>query len=66
VAAGVKAAATHPCELQNFSSEVLQHRGDIDGRLGTYAHLVLCVLLEEALDTTARELRGRVSMCTVR
>lgn len=64
--AGVKAAATHPCELQNFSSQVLEHRGDIDGRLGAYAHLVLCVLLEEALDTTARELEGRISMCIAR
>ena len=50
--------ATHSCKLKNFGCQVFEHGCDIDGSLGADAHLVLGVLLEEALDTTARELRG--------
>jgi hypothetical protein len=50
---------TYSCELENFGSEVLKHGGHIHGRLGADAHLVLCVLLEETLDTTAWELWER-------
>lgn len=52
---------TYACELEDFSSQVLENGGDIDGSLGTNAHLVLGVLLEETLDTTAGELAGDVS-----
>lgn len=51
---------TYSCELENFSSQVFEHGCDIDGSLGTYAHLVLGVLLQETLDTSARELSGEM------
>lgn len=47
---------THSCQLENFSGKILQNGGDIDGGLGTNTHLVLGILLQETLDTTAREL----------
>jgi hypothetical protein len=47
---------THSCELENFSGEVFEDGGDIDGGLGSYAHLVLGVVLQETLDTAAGEL----------
>ena len=47
---------TYSCQLENFGCEVLKHCCDIDGCLGADAHLVLGVVLEETLDTTAREL----------
>lgn len=53
---------TYACKLEDFSSEVLKNGGDIDGGLGTNAHLVLSVLLQETLDTTARELRDITSV----
>ena len=49
---------TYACELENFSCEVLEDGGNVDGRLGADTHLVLRVLLQEALDTTAGELEG--------
>jgi hypothetical protein len=52
---------THACELEDLSGQVLENGGDIDGSLGTNAHLVLGVLLEETLDTTAGELFRHVS-----
>jgi hypothetical protein len=47
---------THSCELENFSSEVFEDGGDIDCGLGSHAHLVLGVVLQETLNTTARKL----------
>jgi hypothetical protein len=47
---------THACKLQDFGCQVLKYGSNIDGSLGAHAHLVLSVLLQEALDTTAREL----------
>ena len=47
---------THSCKLENFSSQIFKDCGDIDGCLGSNAHLVLSVVLEETLDTTAWEL----------
>jgi hypothetical protein len=47
---------THPCQLKNLGGEVFENGCDIDGCLGTDAHLVLGVLLQKTLDTTAREL----------
>jgi hypothetical protein len=51
---------THSCELENFSSQVFENSGNVDGSLGSHAHLVLGVVLQETLDTTARELRKKV------
>jgi len=48
---------THSCQFKNFGREVLENCGDIDCCLGSYAHLVLGVVLEETLDTAARELK---------
>lgn len=47
---------THSCELEDFGGEVLEDGGNVDGSLGSNAHLVLGVILEEALNTTAWEL----------
>lgn len=49
------------CKLEDFSSQVLENGCDIDGSLGTNAHLVLGVLLEETLNTAARELKAGAS-----
>lgn len=51
-----KLSGTYACQLENFSGEVFQHSGNVDGGLGSYAHLVLGVVLEETLDTTAGKL----------
>lgn len=50
---------THSCELENFSSQVLEDSGNVDGSLGSNAHFVLGVVLQETLDTTAGELEER-------
>ena len=47
---------TYACKFENFSGQILEDSSDIDSSLGADAHLVLGVLLEETLDTTAREL----------
>lgn len=47
---------THACQLEDFGSQVLENCCNIDGCLGANAHLVLGVLLQETLDTTAGEL----------
>ena len=47
---------THSCELENFSSQVFENGCNIDSCLGTNAHLVLGVVLQETLDTTAGKL----------
>jgi hypothetical protein len=49
------------CELEDLSGQVLENGGDIDGSLGTNTHLVLGVLLEETLDTTAGKLETSAS-----
>jgi hypothetical protein len=52
---------THTCELENFSGEVFKNCGNVDGSLGAHAHLVLGVVLQETLDTTAGELENKLS-----
>jgi hypothetical protein len=47
---------TYSCQLEDFGCEVLENGGHVDGGLGADAHLVLGVVLEETLDTTAGEL----------
>jgi hypothetical protein len=54
---------THSCKLEDFSSQVFEDSRHVNCRLGAYSHLVLCVVLQETLDTTARELKWHVSMC---
>lgn len=49
---------THSCQLENFSSEILKNGGDVYSGFGTNAHLVLGVVLQETLDTTAGELEA--------
>lgn len=54
---------THSCEFENFGGEIFQDGCHVDGGFGSDAHLVLGVVLQETLDTTARELlRWYVSM----
>jgi hypothetical protein len=48
---------TYACELQNFGREILQHGCNVYSCFGANAHLVLCVLLQETLDTAAWELK---------
>ncbi len=36
---------TYSCKLENLGSQVFEYGCDIDGSLGTNAHLVLSVLL---------------------
>lgn len=47
---------THSGELENFGGEVFKDGSHVDGGLGSDTHLVLGVVLEEALDTSAWEL----------
>ena len=51
---------THSCEFENFSGQVFENCCDIDRCLGSNAHLVLGVVLQEALDTAARKLNKRL------
>jgi hypothetical protein len=48
---------THSCKLENFSSKILEDCCNVYGCLGSHAHLVLGVVLQETLDTTARKLQ---------
>lgn len=48
--------STHSGELEDFGGEVLKNGGHVDGGLGSDTHLVLGVVLEEALNTSAWEL----------
>ena len=43
-------------ELEDFGGEIFEDGGNVDGSFGAHAHLVLGLRLQEALDTTAREL----------
>lgn len=52
---------THACELKDFGSQIFENGCNIDGSLSTNAHLVLCVLLQETLNTATGELRRSVS-----
>jgi hypothetical protein len=47
---------THSCELEDFGGEIFEDGGNVNSCLGSNSHLVLCVVLQEALDTTAGEL----------
>lgn len=51
---------THSCELEDFSGQVFEDSGNIDGSLGSNTHLILGVVLQETLDTTAGELENWV------
>jgi len=44
------------CKLEDFGSQIFEDCSHIDGSLGPNAHLVLGIVLEETLDTTAGEL----------
>lgn len=44
------------CQFENFGGKILQNSSDIDSSFGSDAHLVLCIVLQETLDATAREL----------
>ena len=46
---------THSSELKDFSGQIFEDGGNVDGSLGSNAHLVLGVVLQETLDTTAWE-----------
>jgi hypothetical protein len=50
---------THSCKLENFGGQVFEDGGNVDGSLGSNAHLILGVVLQETLDTTAGELEYR-------
>jgi hypothetical protein len=52
---------TYACELEDFSSQVLENSSNVDSSLGADTHLVLGVCLEETLDTTAGELEAGFS-----
>jgi len=45
------------CKLEDFSGQVFENGGNVDCSLGTNAHLILGVVLQETLDTTAGELK---------
>lgn len=45
------------CELEDFSGQVFEDGGYVDSSLGSNAHLILGVVLQETLDTTTRELK---------
>jgi len=53
---------THSCEFEDFSGQVLEDGGHVNCSLGSNSHLVLGVVLEETLDTTAGELELQVSI----
>ena len=58
---------THSCELENFSSQVLEDSCNVDCSFCADAHLVLGVVLQETLDTTAGKLDELlVSMVKIR
>jgi hypothetical protein len=56
---------THSCELEDFGGQVFEDGGNVDGSLGPNAHLILGVVLQETLDTTAGELTKKVSLADV-
>ncbi len=62
VGRGDRREETYARKFKDLGSEIFQHGRDIDCCLGADAHLVLSVLLEEALDTTTGELGQRSTL----
>jgi hypothetical protein len=54
---GTADAMTHSGKFEDFGGEIFEDGRDVDCGLGSNAHLVLGVVLQEALDTTAGELQ---------
>lgn len=52
----IRKGMTHSCEFEDFSGQVFEDSSHVNSSLGSYTHLVLSVVLEETLDTTAGEL----------
>lgn len=48
---------THPGKFEDFRSEIFEDGRNVDCGLGSHAHLVLGVVLQETLDTTTGELQ---------
>ncbi len=55
---GRRERETYARKLEDFGGEILENSSNVDGCLGADAHLVLAVVLQESLDTTAGELGG--------
>jgi hypothetical protein len=49
-------AVTHSCKFEDFSGEIFEDGRNINSCLGSNSHLVLGVVLQETLDTTAGKL----------
>jgi hypothetical protein len=50
-------STTYSCKFKNFGGEVFEDSRDVHGCFSSHAHLVLGVVLQETLDTTAGELQ---------
>jgi hypothetical protein len=48
---------THSCKLENLCGKIFEDSSNVYGSLGSNAHLILSVVLQETLDATARELK---------
>jgi len=55
-----KLEMTHSCKLEDFSCQVFEDSCNVDCSLGSNAHLILGVVLQETLDTTAGELEKEI------
>jgi len=53
------------CKLKNFGSQVFEDSSNIDSSLGSNSHLVLGVVLQETLDTTAGKLKTSLARMTL-
>jgi hypothetical protein len=51
---------THSCEFKNFSGQVFENSSYINSCLGSDAHLILGIVLQEPLDTSTRKLGDTV------
>lgn len=60
-----RTGTAYTSEFKNFCGEILEDCGHVYGSFGTDTHLVLGVVLQETLDTTAWELCGIQSQCIV-
>jgi hypothetical protein len=47
----------HSCKLENLCGKIFEDSSNVYGSLGSNAHLILSVVLQETLDATARELK---------
>lgn len=47
---------THSCKFENFGGEIFENSGNVNGGLRSNSHLILRVVLQETLNTTAGEL----------